>query len=108
VFLVLRVLIAVLVKNKQHHVQHQLIVYVETVVQGNIKPRLHILEQHALLVLVAVLVKNKQHNVQRPQMMVHVEFVMQVNIKPRLHLLEPVVLIVVKVNMLHQLQQRRV
>ena len=74
-----------------HHVNH--------VVQANIKPRLHILEQHALHALVALLVKNKQHNVQRPQMMVYVEIVMQVYIKPRLHLLEPVALnFVTKVN----------
>ena len=95
----LHALVALSVKNKQHNVQHQLIVYVEIVMQVNIKPCLHILEQHALHALVAVLVKNKQHNVQRPQMMVYVEIVMQVYIKPRLHLLEPVALnFVTKVN----------
>ena len=70
------ILIVALVKNKQHHVQHQLIVHVEIVMRVNIKSRLHILEQHALHALVAVLVKNKQHNVQRPQMMMYVEIVM--------------------------------
>ena len=73
VLLVLRALVALLVKNKQHNVQRpQMMVRVETVVQVNINNGLHLLEQVALHALVALLVKNKQHNVQRPQMIVFV------------------------------------
>ena len=58
VFLVLRALVALLVKNKQHHVQRpQIIVYVEIVVQVNIKPYLHLLEPVVLHALNAALVK---------------------------------------------------
>ena len=44
VLLVLRALVALLVKNKQHNVQRPQITYVEIVMQVNIKPRLDLLE----------------------------------------------------------------